>query len=157
MTRTSWRVADFRVEDMAMPYDPEGEPLGNYTFADYPNGALRTTVKDLSRFLRMFVLDGTLDGRVLLKPANVREMKRIQYPDVAGAEQQGLGWTGYEVGSRNFFGHAGAEAGASTAMAYDPATNTGTILFTNGSFLHEEDENAFRGLFLSLVQEGDKR
>ncbi len=160
MTRTSWRVADFRVEDMAMPYGHFGEVYENYTFPDYPNGGLRTTVKDLSKFLRAFMLGGTLDGHTILEPASVREMSRVQYPNTADAQWQGLGWTELELadgaGTKTFLGHFGGSEGVSTLMAYDPLKKTGAIIFTNGDFSSEDDWNALVEFFSALVKEGDK-
>lgn len=156
MRRTSWRVADFHADEMAMPYGPDGGALGHYTFADYPNGGLRTTVEDLARFLRAFMGAGTLDTVRMLQPATVREMQRMHYPQVAGAEQQGLGWTGYDVGDGTVFGHVGGEAGVTTVMAYDQATTVGVIVFTNSAFRTEEDVEALRTVVDALADEGAK-
>ncbi len=161
MTRTSWRVADFRDEDMAMTYGHYGEVYGNYTFSAYPAGGLRTTVKDLSKFLRAFMLGGTLEGQTILQPASVREMRRLQYQDVADAAPQALGWMelnfAEEEGSRTFVGHSGGLMGVSTLMAYDPAAKTGAIIFTNGSRSGDQDWDEFIGLFQALLKEGDEQ
>jgi CubicO group peptidase (beta-lactamase class C family) len=160
MTRTSWRVADFQVEDMAMPYGHYGEVYGNYTFPFYPAGGLRTTVKDLSKFLRAFMLGGTLDGQTILQPAGVQELRRVQYPNVEDAQWRGLGWTELEftdeTKTKTFLGHSGNVPGGSTLMAYNPATKIGAIIFTNGEFSSEDDWNALVELFLALVK-GDER
>ncbi|MDX1934140.1 MAG: serine hydrolase [Capsulimonadales bacterium] len=156
MTRTGWRVAEFATRELAMPYGPEGEALGNYTFADYPNGGLRTTARDLSRFLRAFIQDGVLEGRRILQAATVREMKRVQYPNIPEAEQQRLGWNGVMVGSQLAIGHSGAERGISTGMYYSTATGSGAIVLTNGSLTSVEDLNAQSALLESLIREADR-
>ena len=161
MTRTSWRVADFQDEDMAMSYGHYGEVYGNYTLSAYPVGGLRTTVKDLSRFLRAFMLGGTLEGQTILQPASVREMRRLQYQDVADAAPQALGWIemdfAEEESSRTFLGHSGGSNGVSTLMAYDPAAKTGAIIFTNGDFSNGQGQDELVELFQTLVNEGDEQ
>lgn len=158
MTRTSWRVADFQDEDMAMTYGHYGEVYGNYTFSAYPAGGLRTTVRDLSKFLRAFMLGGTLEGRTILQPASVREMRRLQYQDVADAAPQALGWAELDLaektGIETFLGHSGGLLGVSTLMAYDPVAETGAIIFTNGEFRGRDDWDELTGLFRALVKLG---
>ena len=161
MTRTSWRVADFRVEDMAMPYGHYGEVYGNYTFAFYPAAGLRTTVKDLSKFLRAFMLGGTLEGQTILQPTSVREMRRLQYQNVADAAPQALGWAELDLAdktsTKTFVGHFGGGGGVSTLMAYDPAIDTGAIIFTNGEFRDEDDWDDLIELFRALIELGDEQ
>lgn len=146
---------------MAMTYGHYGEVYGNYTFPDYPAGGLRTTVRDLSKFLRAFMLGGTLEGQTILQPASVREMKRIQYPDIVDSASQALGWAelnfAEEEGSRTFWGHFGGLNGVFTLMAYDPAAKTGAIIFTNGSVSGDQDWSELIGLFQALVNEGDEQ
>ena len=158
MTRTSWRVADFQDEDMATPYGHYGEVYGNYTLSAYPARGLRTTVKDLSRFLRAFMLGGTLEGQTVLQPASVREMKRIQYSEIADPVPQALGWAemyfAEEEGSRTFLGHYGSSGGVSTLMAYDPAVETGAIIFTNGDLRGRDDWDELTELFRDLIELG---
>ena len=143
MNHTSWRVADFRADDLAMPSGAMGEAYGNYTFADYPGGAMRTSVNDLSRFLRLFIGGGVLNGVRLLTKASVEEMKRIQYPNTTqDGVQLGLGWNlGAGDGGSPLLGHDGGVAGALTVMRYNPATNTGVILFQNTDPFPDAEEN----------------
>jgi CubicO group peptidase (beta-lactamase class C family) len=156
MTKTSWRVADFSPRDLAMPYDGEGLPLGNYTFADYPDGALRTTVKDLSQFLRAFILKGSFNGQTILKSTSVDEMRRVQFPKLTGAETQGLVWagTGDAFPNLSLVGHAGAEQGVSTGMFFDPDTGVGAIFFQNRLAQTEEEQTAAVTLFSDLIRAG---
>ncbi len=68
MTRTSPRVADFRAAELAVPYGLYNEVYGNYTFPDYPAGALRTTVGDLSKFLRALCSAGPWTAKGFSSP-----------------------------------------------------------------------------------------
>ncbi len=152
MTKTSWRLRDLPAAGLAMPYNDQNKPYGHYTFADYPNGGLRTTVNDLSKFLRAVMLGGALNGKRVLSAAGIAEISRIQYPTLAGAERQGLIW-GYvrptDVGASpgpqlptEVFGHAGGEQGVFTLMFFDPATRAGAIVFTNEDVASEKGTNA---------------
>ena len=85
MTRTAWRLRDLPATALAMPYSAERTPYGHYTFPDYPDGGLRTSVDDLSKFLRAVANGGALGGARILQPASVAEMLRVQYPAVPRA------------------------------------------------------------------------
>lgn len=133
MTRTSWRLKDFNITDIAMPYDNDNKPYGHYTFADYPDGGVFISVNDLSKYLRAFMNGGTLDGQRILSEASVAEMQKFQYPKVQDAELQGLAWRvdDFGINQRNLMGHTGAEQGVATIMYYDTNTKTGAIAFLN--------------------------
>ena len=79
MTKTSWRLADTPLKELAIPYSEPFAPtsLKNpfYTFADYPNGGVRTTVMDLSKFQRAIINDGISEGKTILKPATMKLIK----------------------------------------------------------------------------------
>lgn len=73
MTKTEWRLSNTPISELAIPYSPDiTNSNPHYTFPDYPNGGLRTTVLDLSKFLRFFIQNGrTLDGVQLLSTTSV--------------------------------------------------------------------------------------
>ncbi len=160
MTKTSWRLQDFQPSQLAMTYNATNVPFGLYTFADYPNGALRTSVKDLSKFMRAIMLGGSFNNKQILKQSSVTEMLKIQYPKVLGAEGQGLVFyknvnlklVGIET-SEVFMGHEGGEQGVLTIMFFDPITKAGSIIFINKD-LDNPNEQQKEGLKLqySLLQ-----
>ncbi len=164
MTKTSWRLRDLPAAELAMPYTDKNKPYGHYTFADYPNGGLRTTVNDLSKFLRAIMLGGVFNGKRVLSVTSVAELERIQYPTLPGAERQGLVW-GYvspaDVGASpaqglpaQVFGHAGGEQGVFTLMFFDPVSRAGAIIFTNEDIASEQGYQRLIDLELSLIQLG---
>lgn len=157
MSHTSWRLKDFNLTDIAMPYDVQNKPYGHYTFADYPNGGLFSSVNDLSKFLRAFMNRGTLNGKKILSEASVKEMQKFQYLQVKDAEKQGLAWNGenYETG-KNMIGHLGGEQGVNTLMYFNRDTNVGVIIFLNKDFAKEEDAYSQLNIFLHLANVGEK-
>ncbi|MFT7518581.1 MAG: CubicO group peptidase (beta-lactamase class C family), partial [Kiritimatiellia bacterium] len=90
MTRTAWHLSDLGDQDLAMPYHSPDDPVGHFSFADYPNGSLRTTVVDLSRFLRAIIAKGELDGVRILRESTVDQMMQVPFADVV--PDQAHGW-----------------------------------------------------------------
>ncbi|ADO72173.1 serine hydrolase [Stigmatella aurantiaca] len=64
----------------AKPYDASGNapvalpPVG---YPDWPSGLLRTSARDFARFLAVYTIRGTLDGRVYLAISAVTTSPRI--------------------------------------------------------------------------------
>lgn len=158
MNSTSWRLADFDLDMLAMPYDDSFEPYQHYTFDDYPNGGLRTSVTDLSKFLRMIINNGVLGEAEILLPETVEMMRTIYYPDLGnGAENQGLAFNKEDFGTvRMLFGHLGGERGVNTVMYYDETSKVGAIIFDNKDYIEDEDPFEVQlGLFLKLLEYGE--
>jgi CubicO group peptidase (beta-lactamase class C family) len=62
MTNTFWRLDEI-YQPIVTPYNLQGnqlQALQNYTFTDYPNGGLRSTGRDLFKFLSAFVFRRTI-------------------------------------------------------------------------------------------------
>ena len=135
MQDTSWRFADFAPDSVAMPYgwNPSTQsfvPYGQYGYPDYPNGGLRSSVRDLARFLLAHMNRGSWNGVQLLSPAAEAEMRTIQYP--ALNTTQGLAFYTWKLGGMQLLGHAGGDMGVSTEMWMRPERRTGVIVLTNG-------------------------
>lgn len=128
MTKTAWRLSGLPMEEIAVPYAPEITSSNpHYTFPDYPNGGLRTTVLDLSRFLRTVIQNGTFNGVQILSPESMSEMKTLQF----GSSEQCLSFYFDNINGKRILGHSGGEAGATAEMYYDTNTNVGVIVFSN--------------------------
>jgi CubicO group peptidase (beta-lactamase class C family) len=108
-----------------------------------PWGGLITTVRDLGRFCRLLLNQGSLEGVTILSPATVRAMCSNQLaamPDVPEVERRcrpwGLGWRlNWPGHSSNFgdllgpatFGHWGATG---TLCWIDPGSDAFLVLLT---------------------------
>jgi CubicO group peptidase (beta-lactamase class C family) len=97
------------------------------------HAGLFSTADDLSRFSRMILDGGTLDGHRYLKESTVRAMFT---PHVIGETTRGLGWDMSSTYSRtlgSFFpeGSAGHTGFTGPSMWLDPASRQYVIILTN--------------------------
>ncbi len=128
MTKTEWRLSLTPIEELAVPYSSDIKNANpHYTFPDYPNGGLRTTVLDLSLFLRTVIQNGTLNGTNILSTASMTEMKTLQF----GTTDQCLSFYYESINGKIVLGHSGGEKGTTTEMYFDTNTNIGVIVFNN--------------------------
>ena len=145
MTRSYWRLADVPAGvELAVPHAPgdDGpEPVGLYTFADYPDGGLFASASDLAKLLVAVARDG--DG--LLAPATLAEMMTPQVPRLDA--DQGLAWYRDRFGERTWWAHDGAETGVAARLLFDPVTGDGLVLLANG----EDEGDAFAGITELLI------
>lgn len=130
-------MADFDSADVARPYQYDGGnyiPYPHYGFADYPDGQLRSNVKDMANFMIAYLNGGNFGQNSILSPSSVNEMWTPQIPSLNA--YQGLNWYREELyhsnGTTWLWGHNGGEMGASTDMYLDPVTKIGICVLTNG-------------------------
>jgi CubicO group peptidase (beta-lactamase class C family) len=151
METSSWRLDGIDRSLLAMPYDKASTgyvPYGHYGEPDYPDGMLRTSVKELGYFLLSYIQGGQYNGQRVLKSRTVREiLKRQSSLD----RSQGLVWVSQSISGRLVWGHDGADNGAGAQMWFDPAKSEGVVLLTNG--IWTDDDSA---LLAMLFQEADR-
>lgn len=93
---TQTRLEEKSIEFLSYPLtDPARQPI--------PGGGLFSTARDMSRFARMILREGELDGKRFLSPRSIQEMTRRQTKP-GMATSYGLGWAREEPA----FGHGGA-------------------------------------------------
>jgi len=144
MEDTSWRLGPYadRLDEVAVMYDfdeldEEFIPVDHFTFADYPAGSIRSTVRDLSLYLAAMINEGVFEGDEVLSQVAYREMMEVPYPDANSA--QALGWN-YRFDERTLAGHGGDDSGASTDMYFDVDRGIGVILLMNVTRRPNTDE-----------------
>ncbi len=135
LTQTSFRLKGLDASTIAMPYGwskADGfTPYGLYGYPDYPDGALRSSVGQMARFLLMFMNDGSWSGVQVLKTATVAEMKKVQYPTLDQAQL--LTWySEVRDDGKTYIGHNGGDRGIWGQMFYRPGDGVGVLLFCNG-------------------------
>jgi CubicO group peptidase (beta-lactamase class C family) len=113
------------------------------------HAGLFSTADDLSRYCRMILAGGEIDGRQILSPLTVRLMTNPR-PECANSGVRGLGWdiaTQYSsargdlFGRYTSFGHTGFTG---TSMWLDPTTGFYVIILTNR--LHPDGKGDVRDL-----------
>jgi hypothetical protein len=141
MDDTGWLMSEVDLTRHSNLYIAQGLalPIELYGLSTYPDGGLRTSVEDLSRFFIALLNDGAFDGVRILQTNSVDEMLRFQYgaanrPDNvelsgAGSANSGIFWATKESLTR--IGHNGADPGLVTMMPSDVDKKIGVILFVN--------------------------
>ncbi len=145
MTDSGWHIAEIDQRRHAVPYGkapdpalaaPESPGAGQsisagyyprclYSFTNFPDGLLRTSAVDLSKFLRAYIGGGEFDGGRVLENATVDRML------TASHDGQGLCWSRTRSGSDEIWGHGGSDPGVRTVMQFSPRDRVGVIVFSN--------------------------
>ncbi|MGE7390736.1 serine hydrolase [Streptomyces sp. NPDC004126] len=108
--------------------------------AQTPAGGTSSTARDMSRWLRLQLNTGTLDGKRVI-PADT--LTRTRIPEIVSQAQTprgvpqfyGLGWNvNYDDAGRLRLSHSGGfELGANTNVTMVPLERLGIVVLTNGS------------------------
>lgn len=97
-----------------------------YSFYNYPDGLVRTSAHDLSRFLRAYANGGDFNDHQLLKAETIDMMLS---EDHFG---RGLCFDTYTFGTDDtFWGHDGGDPGVATIMCFRKRDQLGLIMFFN--------------------------
>eukprot|EP01103_Thecamoeba_quadrilineata_P014430 TRINITY_DN4309_c0_g1_i1.p1 TRINITY_DN4309_c0_g1~~TRINITY_DN4309_c0_g1_i1.p1 ORF type:complete len:259 (+),score=33.91 TRINITY_DN4309_c0_g1_i1:425-1201(+) len=136
MYDTHWLFNNFgpNISRVAYPhtYNKETKRLNtieHYSFYDYPNGGLKTTVLDFAKFLKMLMSGGTVNNVQFLSQASVTLMTEL-VPIRGQYDRQTVGmWRIFK--ERSVIGHDGGERGFRTLAGFDPETNNAIIWFSN--------------------------
>lgn len=132
MTSSHWFHAGLDKSRWAVPYRYQVlrrsyRAVGAYSFATYPDGALKTSVNDFARFLIPFIHSGrSARGKPFLRSETIAEMLRVQYPD--SGSNHGIAWDIHPANAQ----HTGSDPGISALAVISPAKRRGLIVFTNG-------------------------
>ena len=159
MGNTGWFLSDTDLANHSNLYIAQGlpVPIQLYGLTTYPDGGLRTSVADLSRFFVALLNEGDYQGTRVLDKTSAAEMLRFQYdatnkPDNVnlGGEDSvnsGIFWaTKYDV---TRIGHNGADPGVVTMMLSNLAKDVGVIVFFNTA-VAEADGGAYGAIFDQL-------
>ena len=101
----------------------------HYGYSDYPSGQLRSTSRDLAKFMATFLNSGVYNGTRILNNSTVELMKTIQNPSISTS--QALMWYYKNELGRDLFGHNGGDVGSLTEMFMSFEDNIGVIVLTN--------------------------
>lgn len=122
------------------PLAPGLQPNCLYNHPNYPDGFLRTSVNQLSRYARAHLNGGRLGGHRLLREETIREMMT---PYHRGQTRiQGLtwyGWTASSVRNQILWGHGGSDPGINTDFRVLPSEGVAAIAFMNTNGVRPEE------------------
>lgn len=164
MNGTGWALSEVNLANHTKLYDKTGDTLKEvplYSFPTYPEGGIRTSVSELSRYFITLLNDGEYKGTRILKKGSVREMQRLHFTasnkpqnvDIAEVNS-GIFWaTKQDV---TFVGHAGSDPGIKAEMLSDLKREVAVILFSNtGLGVRDLIKHHF-GVFNELYRHGVK-
>jgi len=159
MNNSGWFLSEVDIDKHSKSYEKKGEfvlPIKLFEGTTYPDGGVRTSVDELSRFFITLLNDGEYKGKRLLKKDLAEEMLKFQYteankPDSVNIKKMnsGIFWATKMGGTR--IGHNGSGAGVRTFMLSDLERKIGIIVFFNTS-LAEKDENVFFDIYEDLYK-----
>lgn len=146
MNHTAWSLAAVDRTRHATLYIGQNSlatPIPLYEGITYPDGGVRTSVAELSRFFAALLGDGSLDGRRVLKPESVQTMRRFQFtaaskPDNVDLAEKNSGLFWQTKFNTARVGHGGSDPGIKTEMLASPDGRVGVIVFSNTSLAGEE-------------------
>ncbi len=113
--------------------DEEGfHAAPRYDLATFSDGALYSSVDDLSRYLAAIVGgEGSIDGATVLTAASAQALiapAELEVDD-GFVDGQGIFWEHY----LGLIGHTGGDPGVATAIGYDPETEVGYVVLLNST------------------------
>ncbi|WP_169978678.1 serine hydrolase [Tautonia rosea] len=146
MERTSYRHADYAAASNRAKLHArvDGQWVAKYDRqpdAQAPAGGASSTARDLSRWMRLLIAEGIVDGKLLIARDQLEETFKpqvISTPAAHSADRTGfygLGWNvGQDPNGRLTLSHSGAfDFGAATCVFLLPAENLGIVVLTNGA------------------------
>ncbi len=142
MTNTHWHRSQFADSNpVATEYtriDGEQMRIPDFSLATWPDGGLRSSARDLARFIGAVMNGGVWEGTRILDQASVDTMLSPQadieaeWPDV-----QGVFW----VKEFGLVGHSGGDPGTTAFMYMLPGEDVAFVLLMNQDM--QEDEALF--------------
>lgn len=161
MVNSGWNLAEINMKNHSRLYEKKGSSIQSialYEGTTYPDGGVRTSVNELSRFFITLLNDGKYNNTVLLKKELTTEMLRFQFtesdkPDNVKLDKlnSGIFWATKMGGKR--IGHNGSDPGVRTFMLSDLNKEIAVIVFFNTS-LSEAEEDVFFDIYEDLYKYG---
>jgi CubicO group peptidase (beta-lactamase class C family) len=146
MTDTSYRHADYqKAPNRALIHVPAGNKTWTAKYsrdadAEAPAGGASSSVRDLARWIRLQLANGSYDGKQIVDAEALgvthvpRAVSGLPATPAARSRFYGLGWNvSYDDQGRLMLGHSGAfNLGAATAVSLLPGEQLGIVVLTNG-------------------------
>jgi CubicO group peptidase (beta-lactamase class C family) len=124
----SWFYSQVDPANLAFSYSTDLKLLNFEKMFDWPAGSYVISAHDFSKFMQLFLNNGSINGTKILKPETVEKMLTAQNDGYA------LQWEypGYTIAGRDVIGKKGDLPGQTSFTYMDRTTGEAVILFTNG-------------------------
>lgn len=146
LTHASWVYEDDQASQYATLYNEQHQPYPLYSLVTYPDGGLRASCQDLSRYL-LEMIRGHAGQSRLLTPASFQTLFSPQFgagttPTNLPEKQPNIGifWAFNRSGR---IGHTGSDPGTTTFVSFDPAKRTGRVLLINSDVESEKQQEQY--------------
>lgn len=131
MDNTHWFLNQFPdVTEIATPYSwwgGQNNPEDHYGYPDYPDGQLRSSIRNMANWVLAFCNEGHFITDAILSQDMTWEGFTVQY-----GTDQGFIWYQYEVDGDLIWGHNGGDLGVSTDIIINPVDEIGVAILSNG-------------------------
>jgi len=159
MQSSGWALNEIDIKNHSKHYEKKGDSIVQiqlYEGTTYPDGGVRTSVNELSKFFISLLNEGKYKNTRILKKETVEEMLRFQYTEINKPDNvklnkinQGIFWA-TKLGATRI-GHNGSDPGVRTFMLSDLNKEFSVIIFFNTS-LDEKDEGKFFDIYEELYK-----
>lgn len=134
MAHSGWFLADVKLENYAQLYFNAQSNFPLFDLLTYPDGGLKTSAADLSKFL-IDVINGLSGKSAILKRESFQTMFTPQFSALhpparisLTKRNKGILWNLYTNGT---IGHDGDDPGVSAFLVFNPATQMGGLFLCN--------------------------
>ncbi|NCD68230.1 serine hydrolase domain-containing protein [Mucilaginibacter agri] len=151
MEHSGWFLSSVNLERHALLYINSKEYLPLYDLITYPDGGLKTTSADLSKYLQA-IIKGYRGDTTLLSEASFKAMFKSQFESGklpkgfnATKRNKGIFWNLYTNGT---IGHDGDDPGVSAFLFFNTTTGKGGLFMCNK---YMDDKSPIIGLLIEAV------
>jgi CubicO group peptidase (beta-lactamase class C family) len=159
MQNTGWGLNEIDIAKHSNLYEKKDDSIVQiplYEMTTYPDGGVRTSVDELSKFFISLLNEGKYKKTRILQTETVKEMLRFQHtetnkPDNVNIKKlnQGIFWA-TKLGATRI-GHNGTDSGVRTFMLSDLNKEFAVIVFFNTK-LDEKDEGIYFDIYEELYK-----
>ena len=159
MRNTGWALNEIDISNHSKLYEKKGDSIVQtqlYEMTTYPDGGVRTSVDELSKFFISLLNDGKYKKTKILKSETVEEMIRFHHTEANKPENvnikklnQGIFWA-TKLGATRI-GHNGSDHGVRTFMLSDLNKEFAVIIFFNTE-LGENGEGTYFDIYEALYK-----
>lgn len=131
MDNTHWFLSEFDdVSLIATPHEYIGNivsPIDHYGYPDYPDGQLRSSIRDVASWLLMNLNNGSFNFLEILPESLAQE----SMSPIFGGDQ-GYVWYSFSLEGDTVWGHNGGDAGVSTDICVSKENDVAVAILSNG-------------------------